>query len=303
MGLVDSVQEEVLERLARVGVAARHAVESVLQGQHRSLRRGLSVEFAGHRPYLPGDDIRHLDWKVYARSDRYDIRLYEEETRLRATLIVDYSGSMAYRGDGSPSDKLQYARLLAAALAFLMVGQGDSVGIAITDDRVRHHLPPTATMGHLLNMLRLLEDEYPGGDTSLGAVIDELAVRMRRRGLVILISDAFDDPEGLAQALHHLHHRRQDVRFFQIIDGDEQDFPFQGNYEFVGLEGEAPLRLDADRVRGDYREAVAEHSRRVAAACHALGIAYTRCRTDEDLALGLVRALTTLSSPAGGRRR
>ncbi|MDA3961674.1 MAG: DUF58 domain-containing protein [Planctomycetota bacterium] len=299
MGLLRSVQEDVLHRLGRVGVAARHAVESLLAGQHRSIHRGLSVEFAGHRPYQLGDDLRHLDWRVYARTDRYDIKVFEEETRLRAHIVVDYSGSMAY---GEGTTKLEYARMLAAALAFLMVRQGDAVGLVQCDSTVRSMVPPVSTMGHLLTLLEHLESEQAGGDTALGTVIDDIAERIQRRGLVIVITDAFDDPERLVRSLRHLRHRKQDVRLFQIIDRAECDFPFSGAYDFIGMEHEPRLRVDGDRARRLYQQQLESHHQTVAAGCHAAGIQVERIATDEDLALSLVRALTRAAPAAGGRR-
>ena len=254
MSLQNTVQEQILHRLSKVGVAARQAVEAALVGQHRSIHRGLSVEFAGHRPYQPGDDLRRLDWIVYARTDRYDIRLYEEETRLRATIVLDASGSMGF-GSGVENhnqtgvSKLDYARWLAAALGFMMLRQSDAVGLAICDTEVRTHLPPASTMGHLLTLLEHLERREPGGETALSTVLEHLAARLKRRGLVVLITDAFDDAEKLLMALRLLQHRKQDVRIFQIIDPQEEQFGLSGMMEFIGMEDEPRLRLDADRVR------------------------------------------------------
>lgn len=290
MTLLSAVQEDVLQRIGRIGVAARQAVESVLVGQHRSVRRGLSVEFAGHRPYQPGDDLRRLDWAVYARSDRLDVRQYEEETRLRATLVVDCSGSMAYGPAGAT--KLDYAKRLAAALGFLMVRQADAVGLATCDTEVREHLPPGSTMGHLVAILDRLDATVAGGETALGPVLERLAARLSRRGVVLLISDGYDDPERLLLALRFLRHQRQDVRLFLIADPAEESFPHGGVVEFIGLEREAPLLLDADRVRAWYREAFAAHRRAIAAGCHAIAVPVETVRTDEDLALVLVRALS-----------
>jgi uncharacterized protein (DUF58 family) len=298
VSLFYKVQEEVLERLGRVGVAARQAVESILSGQHRSVHRGLSVEFAGHRPYIPGDDLRHLDWLVYARTDRYDVRVYEEETRLRATLVVDCSGSMAYGPAGRT--KLDYARVLAGALGFMMLRQGDAVGLALVDHRVREFCPPTATMGQFLNVLERLEATPAGGETSLAEVLDDLAGRLKRRGLVILISDTFDDVDRLVLALQHLRHQRQDVRVFQICDPREENFPFGGMREFIGMEDEPRLKLDGDRVRAFYREMLEEHLEKLAAGCHASSVVLETCRTDEDLAMVLVRAL--VGGATAGRR-
>lgn len=290
MSLLSAAQEDVLQRLGRIGVAARQAVESVLVGQHRSVRRGLSVEFAGHRPYQGGDDLRRLDWAVYARSDRLDVRLYEEETRLRATLVVDCSGSMAYGAPGGT--KLDYARRLAAALGFLMVRQADAVGLATCDTEVREHLPPGSTMGHLVAMLDRLEATVPGGETALGPVLERLAARLSRRGLVVLLTDGYDDPARLLLALRFLRHRRQEVRLFLIADPAEEAFPHGGVTEFIGLEREPRLLLDADRVRAYYRDAFAGHRRAIAEGCHAIDVRVESVRTDEDLAMVLVRALS-----------
>lgn len=289
MGLHDTVQREVLERLGNAFLAARQAVESVLAGSHRSVRRGLSVEFAGHRPYQPGDDLRRLDWLVWARSDRLDVRVHEEETRLRATLVLDASGSMGYAGEGR--SKLEYAKLVCAALAYLMVRQADAVGLAVVDSEVRDHLPPASTMGHVVSLIDSLERTRAGGETALGPVLEALAPRLTRRGLVVLVSDAFDDPERLARALQLLRYRKQDVRLLQVVDPVEESFPFQGMIEFVGLERDGRVRLDGDRVRGWYRTALVEHRRRLAELCHGMQVPLEILRTDEDLALALGRAL------------
>jgi uncharacterized protein (DUF58 family) len=296
MSLQQTVQEQVLQRLGKVGVEARQAVESALIGQHRSVHRGLSVEFAGHRPYQPGDDLRRLDWIVYARTDRYDIRLYEEETRLRATLVVDASGSMGYssgvHNHGKEQvTKLDYARWLAASLGYLMLRQSDAVGLAICDTQVRTHLPPASTMGHFLTVLEKLEDRVPGGETGLSQVLEALAAQLSRRGLVILITDAFDDPQRLLMAVRLLRHRKQDVRIFQIVDPQEERFAFAGMIEFLGLEQEPRLTLDGDRVRAWYQQALAAHRRVLAEGCHAINVQIETLRTDEDLALALVRVL------------
>jgi uncharacterized protein (DUF58 family) len=289
VSLHEDVQRQVLDRLGLVFISARQAVESVLAGQHRSLRRGLSVEFAGHRPYQPGDDLRRLDWLVYARSDRYDVRVYEEETRLRTTLVLDASGSMAY-GSGAGT-KLDFAKLLVAALGFLMVRQSDAVGLAVIDSQVRVHLPPAGTMGHVVTLIDRLERVEAGGETAIGSVLEALAPALTRRGLVILVTDAFDDIGRLARSLQLLRYRKQEVRVLEIIDSGEETFPFHGTLEVLGLEHEAPLRLDGDRVRGYYQQALAAHRHRLSQACHDLGVQLETIRIDEDLALALVRAL------------
>lgn len=290
MSLSRTVHEEILDRLGRIGIAARQAVESALVGQHRSIRRGLSVEFAGHRPYQVGDDLRHLDWSVLARSDRYDVRVFEEETRLRATVVLDASGSMAYASAGT--SKLDYARQLAAALAFLMIRQSDAVGLAVVDTTVRDHLGAAATTAHLARLLDHLDTLPAGGETALGPVLEFLAQRLHRRGLVLLLTDGFDDPQRVIQALRLLRHRRQEVRLFLIRDPAEATLPHSGTVMFSGLEREGRLLVDADRIRPHYRECYAAHDRALAEGCHALGIPVEVFTTGEDLALALGRALT-----------
>ena len=299
--LLRQVHDEVLGRLGRVGIAARHAVESLLSGQHRSVHRGLSVEFAGHRAYQPGDDLRHLDWQVYARSDRYDVKVFEEETRLNATLVVDYSGSMGYGSTGQ--SKLDYARMLAASLAFLMVRQGDAVGLVTCDTGVRQQFPVGATMGHLVSLLAELEEQPVGGETSLGTILESLPGRLNRRSLVILISDCLDHAQPLSRALQALRFAGHDVRIFQVLDPAEQHFAFDGSFEFIGMEGEAPLRLDASRIRKLYQETLNAHREELSAGCHRAGIAFTAASTDEDLAMLLVRALTQGGQAPQGQRK
>jgi uncharacterized protein (DUF58 family) len=289
MSLLQTVQQEVIERLGNLSITARQAVESVLAGQHRSVRRGLSVEFVGHREYQPGDDLRHLDWLVWARSDRYDIRQYEEETKLRATILLDVSGSMGY-ASGAQS-KLEYSRALAAALGFLMIRQSDAVGLVTCDTAIRELLPPGSTMAHFLNVLGALEKANPGGETSLSTVLDEVAERLTRRGLVILITDAFDDPEAFLKSIQFLRYRKQEVRLFQVLDPQERLFPFRGMIEFVGLEHEPRLKLDGDRVRAHYQAVFEQHQNRLKSGCHAAGVQFETCWTNEELFAVLIRAL------------
>jgi uncharacterized protein (DUF58 family) len=291
MSAVQAVQPEVLARLGNLSLTARQAVESILSGQHRSVHHGLSVEFADHREYQPGDDLRHLDWLVLARSDRYQIRRYEEETRLRATIALDSSGSMGYGPAGGT--KMEFARSLAAALGYLMVRQNDSVGLATFDTEVREFLPPGSTMAHYLNLLDAMSRTKPGAETRLSPVLDALAGRLKRRGLVLLITDAFDDTEALVQSLKLLRYRKQEVRLFQILDPREVNFPFTGMIEFVGLENEPRLKFDSDRIRAHYRRQFEEHQSRLKSGCHACGVQLEVCQTNEDLFSVLGRALAT----------
>ena len=293
MALIHHVQENILERLGRVGVTARQAVESILSGQHRGIRRGLSVEFAGHRPYQTGDDFRHLDWTVYARTDRLDVRIFEEETRLRATLIVDCSGSMDYTSH--EIRKLDIARYIAAALGLLMAQQGDSVGLVTCDHEIRQHIPPLSSMSHLMNVLHVLEENRAGGETDLGPLLERMAERLHRRGLVIVISDCIDDAERLVKALHHMRYRKQDVRLIHVYDPEEALFTFSGAHCFSGFEREADIIADADRIRQYYRQQFQEHQQCISRLCHQSGILYHPCRTDYDIIHTLIELLSSLN--------
>ncbi len=291
--MIDSELQTVLERLGGVSITARQAVESVLAGSHRSVRRGLSVAFAGHRAYQHGDDLRHLDWLVYARSDRYDVRLYDEETRLRATLVVDASGSHAV------PEVSRRTHDLAAALIVLLARQGDAVGLALLAGAAAEHLPAAAGSGHLAHLLERLAERPPAGETALGAATEALAQHLPRRGLTILISDCLDSAASLERTIRVLRHRRQEVRVLRVLHPDVEDFPLSGPVRCVGPEGERPRLLDADRARPWYREAFATHATALAAACHQWGAGLAVVRTDEDLGIALARVLGDWGAPQG----
>src|SRR4051794_29938277 len=195
-----------LAKYGRLAMLARQLVEGFLTGAHKSPYKGFSVEFAEHRQYYPGDEIRHIDWRAFGKTDRYFIKEYEEETNLKAHLLIDASGSMAYRGQGR--GKFEYAQQVAACLAYLMLHQLDAVGVVTHDTRIRHILPPRANAKHLLRILHVLGQTAPGGETSLAPLWHELAGHhMKRRGLVVILSDCFDELDRVALALRHFRHR------------------------------------------------------------------------------------------------
>jgi uncharacterized protein (DUF58 family) len=286
----------ILEKLAQVSIAARQAVESALHGPHRGLRRGMSVEFAGHRSYQPGDDLRHIDWPVLARADRYDIKVYDEETRLRATIVFDASGSAGY------ATSLQRLRDLGAALAVLLARQGDAVGLAEFHGATCDLLPATGGAGALGHVLDRLSKIEPSGTTSLGTAAETLAPRLPKRSLVILLSDCLDAPESLDRCLRILSHRHQDLRVVRVLHPHVVNFPLAGPVRCVGLEGERPRLLDADRVRPWYRETFSLHAKELTAACHRWGADLVTIQTDEPLGEALARLLTTWAAPTVRRR-
>ena len=278
-----------LARYGGLSLIARTVVEGFLSGVHRSPFKGFSVEFAEHRQYYPGDEIRRIDWRAYGKTDRFFVKEYEEETNLKAFLVVDASGSMRYRGKQALS-KFDYARRVAASLAYLMLAQLDAVGLVVHDSAIRQVVPPRASSKHLLGLLQGLEATVPGGETALAPVWHRLAVHhLNRRGLVILLSDCFDDPAHLARALQHLRHRKHEVLLFQIVAPEEIDFPFERPTRFKDLEriGDE-VRTDARSLRDEYRANFAAHRTELMRKAHDLRVDYHLLRTDEpvDRALG-----------------
>ena len=229
---------EALAKVHRLELIARGVVEGLVAGRHRSPYKGFSVEFAEHRQYVPGDDTRDLDWRVYGKSDRYYIKQYVEETNLRATILLDASGSMKYTGTrasrsgGKRLGKFEYAQYLSACLAHLMIHQQDAVGLAVFDTRLRQFMPPKSKRKHLYDILAVLARTRPEGRTGLAEALTEVARRVRKRGLMILFSDLLADPEPVIDALHHLRFRGHDLIIFQVLDASEVAFPFTGQVRF-----------------------------------------------------------------------
>lgn len=277
-----------LSRYGGLGLVARTLVEGFLTGVHKSPYKGSSVEFAEHRPYTRGDDLRRIDWRVHGKTDRYYVKEFEEETNLRAYLLVDASGSMGYRGRG-PS-KFDYARHVAACLAYLMLHQLDAVGLATMDSQLRRFLPPRASAKHLLRILNVLEQTEPGGETSLAPLWHELAGRqIRRRGLVVVLSDCFDDVRALTLALKHFRHQKHEVLLFHILAPEELDFPFHKPTQFQNPELAGDRRLiDPARLRAGYLSRFQAFCRELRERARGMGVDYELLRTDEpvDRALG-----------------
>jgi uncharacterized protein (DUF58 family) len=276
-----------LARYGRLALVARGLVEGFLTGVHKSPYKGQSVEFAEHRQYYPGDEIRHIDWRVYGKTDRYYVKEFEEETNLRAYLLLDASGSMGYAGK-HPS-KLHYAQLVAASLAYLMLHQRDAVGLVVHDTRLRSMLPPHANAKHLLQLLRSLEDTQPGGETALAPLWHQLAEKVRQRSLLILLSDCFDEVAALQRALQHFRHRRHEVILFHILAPEEIEFPFKKWTQFRSLETSGQrLLVDPQRLRKHYRERFDQFCQELRQAAGKAQVDYHLLRTDEpvDRALG-----------------
>ena len=274
-----------LAKLASHQMLARKVVEGFCSGMHRSPHKGFSVEFKQHRQYVPGDEIRHLDWKVYGKTDRFYIREYEEETNLRCNILLDASGSMAYQGQEALHTKLGYASRLAACLAYLMIQQVDSAGLITFDTRVRKQIPPRSRPAHLQQMIDELASIEPGGETELGDDFRELVPKLKRRGMVIIISDCFGDVAGLLKSLAQLSQARHEILVFQIWDKEELDFPFRQWTRFDCLEIASNRHMvDPAHLRASYLENLERYREELKQGCYRHRIDLVPLTTDQPYA-------------------
>lgn len=289
---MSALDPETAKRVANLTLQARKAVDGLLSGVHRSPHRGASVVFVEHREYRPGDDLRLLDWRAYARSDRHQIKRFEQETHLRATLVIDRSGSMAYGGEGRRT-KAEHAGTLLGALAFILVRQGDAAGLSVIDRAVQKRLPPRTRPAHLEEVLiELARPPERGTPTGLHDALTEVAERARRRGLVAIASDLLDFDDAALAPLSHLVGRGHDVVVFQVLDPDELELPFEDPARFEGLEGEPSLDADPETLREAYRAEVDRFVDACRRKCTAVGARWVLARTDEPPERTLASVLT-----------
>ena len=280
---------KVLNRVSRLDLRARLIVEGFVAGRHRSPYRGFSVEFAEHREYAPGDDLRYLDWKVYGKSDRLYVKQFEEETNLVATVCLDVSTSMRYEsGAKDAMSKADYAATVAASIAYLVIHQQDAAGLVLFDEGVREMLPFGSQPVHLQRMLSLMDSFRGGPRTDMGKALGEVSEKVRRRGLVVVVSDLLDDAERVLAGLRRLRSRRHDVVVFHVLDRDEVAFPFDRMTRFEGIEEPSPdLLCDPPSLRASYLEALEEFRRTVRAGCLAERIDYVPLDTGTTLDVAL----------------
>lgn len=272
---------EVLQSLGDLELVAREVVEGLRVGSHRSPLRGFSTEFAHHRQYAPGDAIRDIDWRVFGRTERYYTKLYEAETNFDCTILIDASASMNY-ASGKVS-KLEYAKFLAASLAYIVLKQRDSVGLSIFDSEVREYLPPRSAMGIILQIDQLLREIKPTPKTSIAKQLHDIALMMKRRSFVILISDLFSDVDDILGGLSRLRHDGHNVVVLHTLDPYEIEFPFKGTWLFEGLEGEEPLTTQPERIRDDYLGSLGAYMKRLKGGCVASHVDYTVIDTSRPL--------------------
>jgi len=266
-----------LNRVGNLELVAKQVVEGFLTGRHRSPFHGFSVEYLDHRPYTPGDDLRSMDWKMLARSDKYQIKLYEDETNLRAYILLDCSESMAFKS--GEIDKLSYGCYLAAALTYLLIRQNDAVGLLLFDDKVREYIPPKAHPTQFRRVLTQLDKLKPGGETNVGAVLHEAAERTKRRGLIILISDLIDNEDKIADGLQHFRHNKHEVIVFHTMDDAELTFPYDRLTRFKDMEGAGRVVANPKSLRRRYLERIKAFTDRVKHDCFERKISYNLANT------------------------
>ena len=271
--------------LDSISMKAKMVVEGYIIGQHRSPYHGFSVEFAEHRSYEPGDEIRHIDWKLYGKTNRLYVKRYEEETNLRAHLILDTSKSMAYTSGGV--SKLEYGSYLLAALSYLMIRQQDAAGVVLFDENIRSFIPPKSIPSHLNTLLNTLDIKAPGEDTRIEPVLHEMAERIKKRGLVIIISDLFDDPENIMNGLKHFRHSKQEVILFHILDRNELEFDFNTRTKFVDMESGEEITTDPWHVKNEYKNLIKGLQDYYRSECRLNLIDYVPLFTDDSLDKGL----------------
>jgi len=276
---------KVLSKLKSLYLRARFVVDGVMVGIHPSRAKGFSSEFEGHREYAQGDDLRHMDWKAYAKFDRYFIKEYQEATNLRATLLLDTSSSMNYASNGW--SKFDYGSTLTASLAYLMLKQQDAVGLITFSTRIEKMIPPKATQGHLFAILKELEERRPTGGTRAGPILQELAGSLKRRGLIILISDLFDEPEEVLRGLKQLRSKGNDILVFHLLDREELEFPFEEPTLFKDMEEDLKLLTDPSSIRPAYLKAIHSLIEGYQQSCASYLIDYSLF----DTSIGLDRAL------------
>ena len=294
--------DETMGVMRRLEWYARKRMLGTLSGRHTSPDKGFSVEFAEHREYAPGDDPKNLDWRVMAKSDRNVIKQYIEETNLRAMMVVDVSGSMEYTGssaakiNGVALSKLSYAKHLAAALSYLYIKQGDAVGLATFDKELRSYVRAGSRPSQVRRILEELHTTKAGKDTDVGTVLHGVAERIPKRGLVVLISDFFDEPDKIIEALHHFDYRQHELVIFHLLAEEELTFPFKSFQRFRDLEGvQEMLRIDPQAVRAAYLEKMRDFVKRIDSACGKMRADYVPVNTKVSLRDTLLRYL-------GGRK-
>ena len=289
MDYMQLLPRDAIAAVSRLELLARGTVEGFVSGRHRSPHKGFSAEFAEHRQYVSGDDLRDLDWCVWGKTDRYYIKQYVEETNLRATVLLDASGSMRYAGEnasivnGRRVSKFEYARFVAAALTYLLISQQDAVGLVTFDTKIRRYLPARSRRSQVRRILEELAGTSPAGETGVAGIFHDIAERIHRRGMVIIISDLFDSAEEILKALHHFRYRKHEVMVCHVMADEELGFPFSSFTHFRDLEQvHDTVEIDPEMVRSNYLDRVREFIDTIEAGCGQLKADYVPMNTKQS---------------------
>jgi len=274
------LQPQIIAQLQNIELKARLVVEGFITGLHKSPYHGFSVEFAEHRQYRTGDEIRHLDWKVFARTNKYYVKQFEEETNLRSIIAVDSSASMKFASKGNIT-KYEYACYLAAALSYMLINQRDAVGLALYDTKINTYLRPSSRLSYIHEILKALASTTPANETGTSLALDVLAEKIKRRGLVCIISDFFDDYDSVINALNHFRHNKHDVIAMQILDPREVDFKFGNSATFKDMETNEEMITQPYQIQRIYSGAIKDFNRRLKKACLNNNIDYHLITTDQ----------------------
>jgi uncharacterized protein (DUF58 family) len=284
------LRPEVIRQVARLDLRAKFIVEGFLQGLHASPYQGFSVEFSEHRKYVPGDDLKDLDWNVFAKTDKYYLKKFQAETNVTGYLVMDLSASMAYTFRQELT-KFEYGICLAAALGYLMIHQQDPVGLVTFDTKIQAALPPKSKRTQLGTILAILANLKPAGETDVAGCLHQLAAMIRHKSLIMLFSDLLTDPQPVLQSLHHLRHRGNEIILFHILDEAEVHFPFEGIVEFEDVEAPQKLTVDARNMRGDYLQSLGEFQKLYREECSKAGIDYVTMDTSVSFDKALMEYL------------
>ena len=287
------IDPSILAASTNLHLIARTVVEGFVAGLHRSPYHGFSLEFSEYREYTPGDDIRQVDWKVFGRSDRFYVKKFQGDTNTQVYLLLDTSRSMTFASHEVP--KIDYARYLAAALAYLAVRQGDAVGLLSFDSQIRRQTPPRSRHGHLLTLLHHLEMVEPRSETRISEVLEELSRMIRKRSLVVIISDFYADTESLGKSLRFFHHRGNDVLLFHVLDPAELEMPLEGISTLEDMETGDQLPFSSEHSRAAYLEEIGSHIRRLKRECRNVHIEYELMNSKKPLDQALYRYLSARS--------
>ena len=291
---------ETLAQLEGLELQARQIVEGFVAGLHQSPYHGFSIEFAEHREYAPGDDLRYVDWKVFAKTDRFYLKQYEEETNFSCHVLLDTSESMLYQSENAAVTKLHYAQFVAAALSYLVLRQQDAVGLATYDNGIRNFVRASSQPSHLKQLCHTMEESPAQGESAMGIIFDDLAERIKKRGLILIISDLFDNVDEILMGLKHFRHKRHEVVVMQVIDPAEQDFPFRDPTLFKGLENWPEMMTDPRSLKAAYQTEFESFLMAIRRGCRDMRMDHILLRTDTPLDIALS---AFLASRAGRMRK